>query len=253
MSMSYSGSVPEAYERYLVPALFRAYGEDLAQRVRARNPRRVLELAAGTGAVTRALHDLDVVATDLSGDMVAIGRSNAPNADWRTADATSLPFDDDEFDLVVCQFGAMFFPDRRAAFAEARRVGGSLLCTVWGTVAENAFAEAVVLGLERALGSDVPPFLAIPYGYNDHATIDADMRAAGFGEVVIDTVVAEGRSPSARDIATGYVRGTPMAAVLEANGRDVDGVLDVVTAAIEERHGTGEVTGTLTAHVVTAS
>jgi SAM-dependent methyltransferase len=253
MSMSFSGSAPSAYDRYLVPAIFRPYAEDLARRARARNPRRVLELAAGTGAVTREMHDLDVVATDLSDDMAAVGRTNAPNAEWRTADATSLPFGDGEFDLVVCQFGLMLFPDRRAAFAEARRVGGAMVFNVWGTIGENAFAAATAAGLERALGADAPPFLAAPYGYNDLTLVETEVRSGGFEDVTIETVVADGRAPSARDVATGYMRGTPMAAALAAAGRDVDAVLDIVTAEMEERLGAGEVTGILTAHVVEAA
>jgi SAM-dependent methyltransferase len=254
MSISYSGSVPEAYERHLVPMLFRDYARDLATRVGSAAPRRILELAAGTGAVTRELvrGDAEVVASDLSADMVALGRANAPQAEWRTADALALPFDDGEFDVVACQFGVMFFPDKPRAFAEARRVGGALVCNVWGTVAENAFASAVVAGLERALGDDIPPFLGVPYGYNDHDAIAADVRAGGFDEVRIDTVMFEGRAASAREVALGYVNGTPLGASLEARGCDVQSIIDTIAAEVAEQLGSGEVTGVLTAHVIEA-
>lgn len=117
------GSMPEAYERWLGPTVFRPFAVDLAGRVAARRPGRVLELAAGTGVLTRELlaadPHCDLTATDLNSAMVEFGRRRAPAALWRQADATDLPFDAGRFDAVVCQFGVMFFPDKPAAFAEA--------------------------------------------------------------------------------------------------------------------------------------
>jgi SAM-dependent methyltransferase len=257
MSISWSGSMPEAYERLLVPMLFRPYALDLARRIRARRPRRVLELAAGTGVVTRELTDeeIEVVATDLSEAMIETGRINAPHARWQPADAQALPFDDREFDVVACQFGVMFFPDKRRAFGEARRVltpGGALVCNAWGATGENAFAAAVVSGLERALGGDAPPFLDVPYGYHDLGMIEADVRAAGFERVSIETMVVDGHAPSALDVAIGYIEGTPLSAALTERGV-LDDVRATVEAEVAERFGAGPVTGTLTAHIVEAS
>ncbi|MEA3054675.1 MAG: hypothetical protein QOD30_107, partial [Actinomycetota bacterium] len=180
--------MPDAYERLLVPMLFQAYARDLTRRAADLAPQRVLELAAGTGVVTRELTrtlDAEIIATDLSDAMLELGRANAPHATWRAADALDLPFDDSTFDIVVCEFGVMFFPDRPRAFREARRVlrpNGTLLFNTWGTVEENLFADAVQAGLDRAVGERLP-FLGVPYGYNDLATIESDVRAGGFDHV----------------------------------------------------------------------
>ena len=249
--------MPDAYERLLVPMLFQPYARDLTRRVADLGPQQVLELAAGTGVVTRELTrvlDAEIVATDLSDAMLEVGRANAPHATWRQADALDLPFDDASFDVVVCEFGVMFFPDRPRAFREARRVlrpYGTLLFNTWGTVEQNVFAGAFLAGLDRAVGDQLP-YLGIPYGYNDLAVIDADVRAGGFDDVDIETVEFDGIAPSAAVVAAGYFHGTPLGAVLEQRG-DADALLAVVTDEIERRLGTGEVRGNLVAHVVTAS
>jgi ubiquinone/menaquinone biosynthesis C-methylase UbiE len=123
------GSIPTLYDQYLVPLIFEPYAVDLVQRLRARSLSRILEIAAGTGVVTRALaswlpEEVSIVASDLNQAMLdhaaALGTTRA--VEWRQADAMELPFADAAFDAVVCQFGAMFFPDKARAFAEARRV-----------------------------------------------------------------------------------------------------------------------------------
>src|SRR6185312_17238409 len=149
----FAGSIPQLYDEYLVPLIFEPYAEDLAARLAARNPGAVLEIAAGTGVVTRAMAkrlpaSTSIVATDLNAPMIeraqAIG--TARPVEWRTADASSLPFGDGTFDAVVCQFGVMFFPDRARAFAETRRVlkpGGAFLFNVWDRIVDNEFADVV--------------------------------------------------------------------------------------------------------------
>lgn len=256
MSISWSSSMPDAYERLLVPMLFEPYARDLVRRVAAHSPSSVLELAAGTGVVTRLMTasiDAEITATDVSDAMIAFGRTQAPIAQWQHADALDLPFEDNTFDAVVCEFGAMFFPDRRLAFSEARRVlraGGTFHFNVWGSVGENPFAAAVQSGLDRAVGERLP-FLGVPYGYNDRSMIEADVRGSGFEHVEIDTLVFEGRAASAADVAAGYCDGTPLRAALEARG-DADALVAIVADEVAQRLGDGEVTGTLTAHVIQA-
>ncbi|HET9749544.1 MAG TPA: class I SAM-dependent methyltransferase, partial [Casimicrobiaceae bacterium] len=153
----FAGAVPRLYETHLVPLIFTAYAEDMARRVASRRPRRVLELAAGTGVVTRALAkalgvDAALVATDLNEGMLNEAKSiaTARPVTWRQADAMALPFDDGSFDAIVCQFGAMFFPDKAAAFREARRVlvpGGTLAFSVWDRIEDNEFADVVTTSL----------------------------------------------------------------------------------------------------------
>ena len=140
-STAFTGSVPDLYDSYLVPMIFKYYARDLTNRVRETGARRVLEVAAGTGAVTRLMASLlpesvSITATDLSQPMIdrAMTVGTARPVCWQAADVMALPFDDASFDAVVCQFGAMFFPDRAAAYAEVARVlqpNGTFLFNVW--------------------------------------------------------------------------------------------------------------------------
>jgi SAM-dependent methyltransferase len=253
-------SMPDAYERWLVPTVFRPFAVDLARRVSARAPRRVLELAAGTGVLTRELvggaSAADVTATDLNAAMVEVGRERAPGAAWRQADAMDLPFDDGQFDVVVCQFGVMFFPDKPAAFAEARRVltpDGTLLVSTWDEIGTHAFAAALLAGLQRAFPEDPPTFIvSIPHGYADVDAAVVDLGAGGLRSVAVESVTLEGRAASAADVAAGFCTGTPLRAEIEARG-DLAGTTAIVAREMETRLGSGAVTGTMTAHVIEAT
>ena len=142
----FAGSVPENYDRHMVPLIFEPYAADMARRGAALSPSAVLEIAAGTGAVTRALatklsRGASYTVTDLNRPMLDYAASRQPSDNritWRQADALALPFENATFDLVCCQFGAMFFPDRPAAYREAKRVlkpGGHFLLSVWDRIA----------------------------------------------------------------------------------------------------------------------
>ncbi|MBY8876299.1 class I SAM-dependent methyltransferase [Actinacidiphila acidipaludis] len=248
--------MPVAYEQYLVPTVFRPFAEDLAARAAALAPRRVLELAAGTGVLTSSLlaavSSATVTATDLNEAMVAFGSVRAPGAEWRQADAQRLPFPDGGFDLVVCQFGVMFFPDRVAAFTEIRRVlapGGRFLFNTWGPIGTHAFGAAFQAGLEQAFPLDAPQFLpAIPHGYSDPVVVTADLAAAGFTVEEEQELVLEGRAASAADVATGFLTGTPMRAAVEERG-DRPEVRATVVQEMTDRLGSGPVTGPMTAYV----
>jgi ubiquinone/menaquinone biosynthesis C-methylase UbiE len=187
----FSGSIPEMYERYLVPLIFRPYADDLARRIKAVQPRKILETAAGTGVVTRALSaavpEADIVATDLNQPMLEFAKTRHPMPDrvsWRQADALALPFADAAFDVVACQFGAMFFPDKAKAYSETNRVlkpGGRFFFNVWDDISTSEFAEVVIQALADVFTRDPPRFLArTPHGYHDAESIRADLKAAGF-------------------------------------------------------------------------
>ncbi|MEA2828268.1 MAG: hypothetical protein QOG43_2707 [Actinomycetota bacterium] len=253
-------AMPEAYERWLAPAVFRPFALDAARRVAATGPRRVLELAAGTGVLTRELvaaaASAEVTATDLNDAMVDFGRRHVPGAVWRQADAMDLPFDDAEYDVVVCQFGAMFFPDKPSAFAEARRVltrAGTLILSTWATLDTHEFQAALVAALERAFPDDPPTFMAsVPHGYADVELVRADLGAGGFDRVTVESVTLEGRAQSAADVATGYCAGTPVRAEIEARG-DLASTTAFVAEQMERRLGPDEVKGMMTAHVFQAT
>jgi ubiquinone/menaquinone biosynthesis C-methylase UbiE len=257
----WADSMPEAYERWLGPALFQPFAADLARRVAAHRPQRVLELAAGTGILTRellaAVDGAEITATDLNDPMVRFGSGLAPGAQWRQADALELPFDEGRFDVAVCQFGVMFFPDRVAAYAEARRVlgsGGSLVFNTWGAVEEHDFAAALNAGFEQVFPDDPPSFLcAIPHGYCDLDNVRRDLHDSGFTSVSVETITLVGRAASAGDIATGFCTGTPIRAAIEARGRDVPATVAAVADVMEARLGSGEVSARMVAHVFEAS
>jgi SAM-dependent methyltransferase len=253
-------SMSEAYERWLVPAVFRPFAADLARRAAAHAPRRVLELAAGTGALTRqlvaALDGVEVIATDLNDAMVGLGRVREPRAEWRQADAMHLPFDDGEFDVVACQFGVMFFPDKPAAFTEARRVltpTGTLIMSTWGRLEEHDFQAALVAALERVFPDDPPRFMvAVPHGYADLDAVVADLTAGGLRCAHVEPLTFQGTAASAAELAAGYCKGTPLRAEIEARG-DLEAVTALVMNEMEKQLGSGPVTGRMTAHVVEAT
>jgi len=253
------GSMPEVYDRCLGPVVFGPFAADLARRVAARSPGRVLELAAGTGVLTRelvaALDGAEVVATDLNEAMVEYARHQVPQATWRQADALHLPFDDREFDAVACQFGVMFFPDKPAGFAEAARVlrpDGTLFVNVWSTAEFHDFAAALGAGIERAFPDDPPTFIvAVPHGYADLDAIAADVAAGGLTCRSVETVTLPGRAASAADVAAGFCQGTPLRAEIEARG-DLAAATAVIADEMTHRLGRGEVVGHMTAHVIEA-
>ena len=221
----FAGSIPAFYDHYLGPLLFAPYAADLAARAAALGPERILETAAGTGIVTAALANAlpaaEIVATDLNQAMLDVAAGALPAIDFRQADAQALPFADAEFDLVVSQFGVMFFPDRIGAYAEARRVlrpGGAFLFNAWDRLERNPVTAAVGDALAAHFPGDPPSFYKrIPFGYHDPARIEADLRAAGFTGIAIETVGLSSRV-DARAAATGLCQGTPLRAEIEARG-----------------------------------
>ncbi len=260
----FAGSIPLVYERYLVPMIFAPYAVDIAARVAALHPGRVLEIAAGTGVVTRELvrtlsAGVEIVATDLNQPMLdqAMATGTARPVTFRVADAMKLPFDDASFDVVVCQFGVMFFPDKPMAFQEARRVlrpGGALVFSVWDRIEENEFAVVVTEALAGVFASDPPRFLArLPHGYHDVASISRDLAQGGLGRHELVTVAARSRADSPRDVAIAFCQGTPVRNEIES--RDA-GMLaqatDVAAAAVARRFGAGVIDGRINAHVAVA-
>jgi ubiquinone/menaquinone biosynthesis C-methylase UbiE len=262
---SFAGSIPDFYDDYLVPLLFEPYASDLARRAASTGPARVLETAAGTGVVARALAPLlgeraHYVVSDLNQPMLDRAASRqGPHGRivWRQADALKLPFEDSSFDTVLCQFGAMFFPDRIAGYREARRVlkrGGWFLFNVWDSIEDNEFAWVVTEAVGALFPSDPPRFLArTPHGYHDVARIEADVRAAGFSGIELVTVQKRSEAANPGLPAIAYCQGTPLRGEIEA--RDPARLEEATARAakgIGEAFGNGAVSGKTQAHVIAA-
>ena len=259
---AFNHSIAEIYARDLVPLMFEPYAEDLARRVPP-DVTRLLEIAAGTGVVTRALDralppGVAIVATDLNPAMLATAQSQRMTrpVEWRQADALALPFDTATFDAAVCQFGVMFFPDRVRGYAEIRRVlrdGGTFLFNVWDRIDDNEFADVITDALVAMHPSDPPLFMRrIPHGYFDQQLLRQDLRAAGFTDApVIETVTRRSHGVSARNVAVAFCQGTPTRNELEARGISLDEASDVATEALTNTFGRDAIEGKIQAIVVT--
>jgi SAM-dependent methyltransferase len=260
----FAGSVPQLYDTYLVPLIFEPYAIDVVDRLKPFAPSRILELACGSGVVTRALSaalgdKAEIVATDFNQPMLDRAASVGTQAkvDWRKADAMSIPFEDESFDAVVCQFGVMFFPDKPKAFAEAKRVlkgGGVYICSAWDKIEENEFANVVTIALESLFPNDPPRFLArTPHGYNDPAIMEKELKLGGFKSFDIETIAQRSRADSPTVPALGYVQGTPLRD--EITARDPSRIADatrIATKRIESEFGDGAVDAKIQAHVIVA-
>jgi len=260
----FEGSIPQLYETYMVPLIFEPYAPDIADRVAAFEPSTVLELAAGTGVVTRHLAarlptSTSITATDLNPPMVEHASSigTARPISWQQADAQSLPFDDASFDVVACQFGVMFF-DRARAFAEVYRVlrpGGAFVFNTWDRIEANEFADVVTEAVSTMFPDDPPIFLRrTPHGYHDVDQIRADVSVAGFDpESQIVTIDRRSRAASNEIPAVAYCQGTPLRMELEARAPgSVPEATAVGAAAVATRFGERDLDSLIRAHVVTA-
>ena len=261
---AFAGSIPALYEQYLGSFLFQPFAEDLAARLKDVTSGRILETAAGTGIVTRAMvaalpPQVEIVATDLNQAMLDLAQTKlqAPNVTWRQADAQILPFEDSSFDAVVCQFGVMFFPDKQAAFREALRVlkpGGRFLFNVWDRLDANLVSKTISDQAIEMFPEDPPRFIErTPFGYFDEDRIRGELQLAGFETIAVEPVDKVSHAPSARDAALGLTQGTPLRGELEARapGR-LDEVTEKAAQALARRFGDGPIENRMRALVVTA-
>jgi len=264
--MVFGGSVPELYDRHLVPLIFEPYAEDIVARLNRLDISSVLEVAAGSGVVTRAMADglapsVAITATDLNQPMIDHAQSagTSRSVSWQAADVMDLPFEDAAFDAVVCQFGVMFFPDRPAAFTEVARVlrpGGTFIFNVWDTIANNEFADVVTKAIGGLFPDDPPVFLArTPHGYHDEAVIQGDVAGGGFSVPAdFEALEARSRAISAEVPAIAYCQGTPLRNEIEArNASRLGEATAVAAAAIAERFGATDIDGLVRGYVITAT
>jgi len=253
------------YQRYMVPLVFEHYASDLAGRVVHHARGDVLEVAAGTGVVTRKLaralpENLALTATDLSPAMLEFAKSQgtARPVTWQQADALALPFPDASFDVVLCQFGVMFFPDKIQGFREARRVlkpGGSFIFNVWDRIEENHFAQVVTETVAAQIPEIPPDFLArIPHGYYDDVLIGQHLAEAGFAAAQMETIAARSRAESPAFVATAFCQATPLRNEIEARapGR-LQEITNTAEAVVERRFGSGMIEAKMQARVIAVS
>jgi ubiquinone/menaquinone biosynthesis C-methylase UbiE len=261
----FAGSIPAIYDRFLVPLIFERYARDLAERLAMVKPQEVLETAAGTGVLTRAIAsclpaDARIVATDLNQPMLdhaAARQGPDSRIAWQQGDALALPFADQRFDAAACQFGVMFFPDKVRGYGEARRVlkpGGRFLFNVWDRISENEFAQVATDALAIIFPQDPPRFMArTPHGYHDVEKIREELTAAGFSSISIETLDDTSKASSSRDVAIAYCHGTPLRNEIEArDASSLEAATQVATDALARRFGAGPVEGRIRAHVITA-
>jgi len=259
----FAGSIAELYDSILGPFMFEPFARETAARLGGFEGE-VLEIAAGTGIVTREL-DLAlgsgsrITATDLNEPMldVAATKLNSPRVAWRQADALALPFADQSFDALVCQFGVMFYRDQRAGHAEAARVlrpGGRYVVSVWDDLASNPVAETVHEAAAASFPDDPPQFFArTPHGHHDKAKLCGDLAAAGFREIAAETVTLEGGRMTAEELARGFCQGTPLRNEIEARDKASLGrVTATAEQALRRRFGEGPIESRIQAHVLAA-
>jgi ubiquinone/menaquinone biosynthesis C-methylase UbiE len=262
----FAGSIPELYERLLVPLIFEPYARDLAKRVAAAAPQDVLETAAGTGVLTRAMASClpattRIVATDLNQPMLDEAAKRQPGdtrIERKQADALALPFADASFDVVACQFGTMFFPDKVQGYREARRVlrsRGRLMFNVWDKIAANEFADIITQALAEIFPHDPPRFMArTPHRYHDGEQIRRELNVAGFSAISVTAVDEQSKAASPRDAAIAYCEGTPLRNEIEArDASSLERATAHAAAALAKRFGSGPIEGRIRAFVITAS
>ncbi len=262
--LAFVGSIPATYDRYLRPLIFEDYAEDMGKRVAALTAHRILETAAGTGVVTAIVAKLlkagdTLVATDLNPAMLALAEAaiKHPGVSFQQADATALPFADASFDVVVCQFGIMFFPDKATGCKEACRVlqkGGTFLFNVWDKLAINELSSIVNDTTTKLFPENPSQFMArTPFGYNDIEQIKATVIAAGFKSVTADILPKRSHAPSARDAAIAFCQGTPLRAEIESrDASKVELATDLSAQAIAAKFGKGAIDAAMQAIVFTA-
>jgi SAM-dependent methyltransferase len=245
---SFVGSIPQHYDRGLGPMIFVDYAADISRRVADRAPRRILETAAGTGIVTRALRDAltagsQLTATDLNAPMLEIARTKfriGEQVEFQPADATALIFADGSFDAVVCQFGVMFYPDKDGSYREVYRVlvpGGSYLFNVWDSHRYNAFGRIAHEVVGSFFPADPPQFMKTPFSY-PFEPIKESLIVAGFDDINIAVVRLEKDIPDAAAFARGFIYGSPLIDQIGARGGvDPERVVEALAQAFRSEFG----------------
>ncbi len=267
MSSSHSkftGEIPKYYEKYLGPLIFKEYAEDLAHRVSVPSNGVILEIAAGTGMATRKLRDtvssdVHIIATDITNDMLDMAKKkfdDNDNIEFQLANAIDLPFEDSKFDVLVCQFSLMFFPNKIEALKEAKRVlkpGGTFIFNVWDSFKHNDFVRIVNQTVVNCLPFEPPIFFSVPFGFYNIEVIKELLYEAGFTELEIAVLPKISKSNEARDVASGFVLGTPVRLQIEESAEEpLEKIVDIVERSIGDEFGYNSLEANIQAIVFTA-
>ncbi len=239
----HQGSIAYNYDQFLGPLFFEPYAIHLISKWKNVRAKHVLELACGTGRLTRYLLQLIdqdglLSATDLDKDMLAIAKSQLqdPRLIWQQADAQELPYEDQNFDLVVCQFGVMFFRDKLEAFKEAYRVlkpGGIFLFLTWDNVVYNAVSAETQAVLQAVFPNDPPSFSKKgPYSYFDKTVITTTMHEAGFHGIDIAPIALTGKAKQVDEVVWGVLDGSPLSSFVEERGGNIEIVKEQLKQAL---------------------
>jgi len=258
-SSSFVGDIPGHYDNGLGPNIFVDYADSLVDLCYEADAKNVIELAAGTGIVSRKLRDklppdTKLLITDLNPPMLEVAKgkfSEGENVEFGVANAMNLPFDDDVFDLMVCQFGVMFFPDKSASYQEAARVlkpGGRYIFNVWSAMSENPFSKMAHDVGAQFFPDDPPGFYKVPFHYGDPEAVRADLAAGGWREVRHETIQINKTIVNPEAFATALVYGNPMIdEIRERGGVKPEQVASEMLSALSAAFGSSGMTMPLSA------
>lgn len=247
-NIAFSGTIPETYDKYLGPLLFEPYAKDIIERIKKKKFLNVLELACGTGRVTQYLRDIlpadaRIVATDINPDMLNIAQNKitGKNIEWKEADMQNIPFKDSEFDLVICQFGIMFVPDKEKAYSEIYRVlkkDGMFLFNTWNKLEKNRLLFSADEIINDYFKDNPVLFYQIPFSYFKIDEIEKHLTEAGFSSFQITELETEGLSDSVSDATTGMVEGNPvLSAINEKDPKLIPVIKEKLSNVLSEKFG----------------
>ncbi len=256
---AFVGEIPEHYDKGLGPNIFVDYAGRLVDECCAEAVANVIELAAGTGIVSGKLRDrlpkdASLLVTDLNGPMLEVAKKKLEEGDnlrFSVADAMDLPFEEARFDLMVCQFGVMFFPDKVASFREAARVikpGGRYVFNVWSAMSENPFSQMAHEVARQFFPDDPPGFYKVPFHYGDPQLVKADLAEAGWGDIRYETIRLSKRIEAPETFAKALVFGNPLIDEIRSRGGvSSDDVAREMASALHRTFGPSEMTMPLSA------
>jgi SAM-dependent methyltransferase len=262
--VAFSGSIPANYETYLGPLFFEPFAKAMIDHIRPMHLEAVLEVACGTGRVTKYLPNTlhpsaQMVITDINPAMVEYAKKvcgTNPRFQWDIVDAVKLPYKAAQFDGILSAFGVMFYSDRRKAYEEAMRVlkpGGVFVFTAWDKMENNPSAHMTTKTLQHFFPENTPAFYHVPFSYWHEPTIHADLTAAGFTSVQMELLNLTGHADSPQSAARGLLEGTPVYTEIIARDESVLAPLNKHLAALlEKRFGSRDLKVPLQARLVTA-